>query len=684
MAISADKLQASAADEDWKFFVRIDSPSESCSLYGQALEVFGWYFAPENSSDAAHQATPEFTLLVEELHGVQSELAAGLGFLGYEVSQSDRERSVQISSIATSRSEEQIVVPEGNISGVTNSFELCLRFDEFNSQQFPAGQRYRIAVQARLGEQTTISNTVVIYLPPREHQSSPIGGLRWTYSVLERRAVLLVDGWVLAPRAQTTQGSLYFGETHLGDITLGIVSEEESRRLPGLAEAKNARFQSALCREDLVSKGIAVEELERGISFQLRFQFSNGDSLELSTPCIRWFPEDDAILSARYTRVDIDEQNQLCLAVHARTRGLDAPRVYLKWISNQLDFQDTHCQQLMSVRSAVTETDCANDLDIDLRIPTALFGSRIGALRCRLVDPDTERSYGVETEAFERFAAELVIEHKKQSEHKTTLPQWAFRLFSNAPEQKPTEESSANNQRLVFATHNLSNVEGAPKVLASVVKAFVQQNPSSAALVISSREGPLRAEFEQAGIEVRVVPELDIVYQTHARYRAGLEIARDIVRQFGATVVYANVVDSFWAVDLASRLSIPSIFAIHESADPFSIYPNLSPALRSEFLRSVTRAQTCVFVSEATKKVFQPLRRNSKDIVIPNGLPLAQFAQVRNSLSRSLARQNLGLGEGFTVCSIGTTTKRKGQDVLLTWGYFRARVYCRRAGGGVS
>lgn len=664
MAVTQETAKSVSSDSEWRFLLRLDTPSSSSTLYSEEIELSGWFHAPEN---VELNEQPEFSILVEDLHTQQTEMAAGLSFLGVELSPRENVNGVEFLTCGTELSKEQIQAPENGISGVTHSFSLKVRFSDSSGPGFPKELRYRLAVKARLRGRSSISNFIEVRIPPTSLQHQAIGGIDWPYAPNENREIILLCGWALKPSAEIVEAGVYFGEVFLNSVYTGIHNQNIRNRLPGLAEALSSSFQSALARKDVLAKGVPEEELGRGISFKLRFTFSTGETLEIHTPCFRWGVESNSLYSAHYSAVEIDTESQLRVSAKINSRSLRMPRVSLDWARGNIDFTSKDFHHLADMQVTASNKDCSDEIKLQLSAPTRLFGTRLGRVSTRLFDADSGEVASVGHVSYERLAAELVIAEKERIGETDVLPQWIVRMLAE-PRMLPSQDKFTGRQgRILFASHNLSNVEGAPKVFASVVKAYVNEGGKErAAIVVSGREGPLRQELEAYGVEVRVIPELDVVYQTPERYRLGQGKAREVIREFAPSMVYANVVDSFWAIDIASRFGIPGLFAIHESADPFGVYKELKPSLRAEFLRALSFAHTCVFVSKATKDVFRPLRHFKQDLVIPNGLDLQKYQQLRSTYSKQGARKALGYPEeGLLVCCVGTTTERKGQDTLL-------------------
>src|SRR5262249_25406602 len=82
--------------------------------------------------------------------------------------------------------------------------------------------------------------------------------------------------------------------------------------------------------------------------------------------------------------------------------------------------------------------------------------------------------------------------------------------------------------------------------------------------VIATIDGPLRADYERLGVPLRLCSHPlegvgDAEYDA-AVERLGREMAGD-----GASLVCANTLETFFAIDAASRAGLPSLWNVHEA-----------------------------------------------------------------------------------------------------------------------
>ncbi len=122
---------------------------------------------------------------------------------------------------------------------------------------------------------------------------------------------------------------------------------------------------------------------------------------------------------------------------------------------------------------------------------------------------------------------------------------------------------------------------------------------------------------------------------------------------------------SFPGVEVASRLGIPTIWAIHESFDPAIIWGPLDPEVRLRAEGALSEVAFAVFEAEATQRIFAPLLDGDSGRTIPYGLDLEPIAAKRASFDNAAARRQAGVPEDaqLLVC-IGTVEPRKAQIPL--------------------
>ncbi|MFW8629150.1 glycosyltransferase [Vibrio natriegens] len=233
-------------------------------------------------------------------------------------------------------------------------------------------------------------------------------------------------------------------------------------------------------------------------------------------------------------------------------------------------------------------------------------------------------------------------------------------------------EIPLEGKKIAFFSHNL-NLEGAPIQLLDIASGL-KNNQGIEPVFISPQEGPLRERVEELGIQVEVIPP-EMLAGIQTNYFDRIEALSGWLNKFDVELVIANTVLCFWAVDVADKLGSPSIWIIHESEPPFTHIAEWGDVAKQSARLCLGRAYQVVFVSEATKTLFEPLAIKQNYSVIYNGFDDDLMAE-RVPYSREQARDKLSLAEDEVYAIIvGTVCERKGQiDLMQAIGQLEAET----------
>lgn len=238
----------------------------------------------------------------------------------------------------------------------------------------------------------------------------------------------------------------------------------------------------------------------------------------------------------------------------------------------------------------------------------------------------------------------------------------AYRLRAptrRLPRPAPALPSGAAPSAVTLVTHNL-NREGAPLFLLEYAR-YLAAQPGTRLRVISPSDGPLRADFANAGIPVTLVSapsiDTDLALIEHA---ATLEWAAD-------EVILANTLESFWAVHLAHRLRRPSLFYIHESAAAHRFFAlQLPPAALARAEAAFALATRVVFLAAGSQRAHAALGAGHNFTILPGWIDIALIRAYDAAHDRAALRRHLDLPADATVIAlIGSLMPRKGQHVFL-------------------
>ncbi len=235
------------------------------------------------------------------------------------------------------------------------------------------------------------------------------------------------------------------------------------------------------------------------------------------------------------------------------------------------------------------------------------------------------------------------------------------------PVMTPAESAPVTRPlHVTVVTHNL-NLEGAPLIAFEYAR-YLASQPGWRVRVLSPQDGPLRQQFEAAGLKVEVIdlkPALTAgsVEEFHRKLHA---LATEL--RFGETdFVAANTMVSFWAIHMAHRLRKPSILYTHESVSVRRFFaPHLSRELIAEAERAFVCATRVVFSAAASQKVHGRAVRHDHFRVIPGWIDVARLENYHRANPRDEIRRKLGLpAEAIVFANVGSVSVRKGQQVFV-------------------
>ena len=218
--------------------------------------------------------------------------------------------------------------------------------------------------------------------------------------------------------------------------------------------------------------------------------------------------------------------------------------------------------------------------------------------------------------------------------------------------------------RTLMCAFNL-NWEGAPhSQYEMTVK--LKQNGIIDPLVYSPSDGPLRQEYERQGIEVRVREHPLVGVSGLPDYETRIDGFAKWIKNWQVELVYGNTLQTFYAIEAAHHLNLPSVWNPRES-DPWQTYFDfLPPGIANRALQCFSYPYEVVFVSNATLKAFQPLNSRHNFIMIHNGLNRERFDAALRRWPREAARKQLGVSEPeLLVLLLGTVCEWKGQIDLV-------------------
>jgi glycosyltransferase involved in cell wall biosynthesis len=220
--------------------------------------------------------------------------------------------------------------------------------------------------------------------------------------------------------------------------------------------------------------------------------------------------------------------------------------------------------------------------------------------------------------------------------------------------------------RLLVCTHELG-YGGAQLFLTELLRQISDIGPISG-LVLSPNEGPTRRLLEEIGFDVHVTSAYPIgsldAYDARLDELAGWAASKE----FDAALV--NTMVAFPGGDLASRIGVPTVWAIHESYPLPALWAGygdaLDPGVRGRAEAALGAVATAAFTCEATRACYEPYFTSLRWATLPYGIDVDALDRWREDFDRVAARQDEGIREDATVIlCLGTIEPRKAQTQLI-------------------
>jgi GT2 family glycosyltransferase/glycosyltransferase involved in cell wall biosynthesis len=251
------------------------------------------------------------------------------------------------------------------------------------------------------------------------------------------------------------------------------------------------------------------------------------------------------------------------------------------------------------------------------------------------------RKYRTYRDAF--YNPNLSLEHERFAVDARTL----------APEQLPPIPT-------LMCAFNL-NWEGAPYSQFELTSQMKKEGVIDP-IIYSPTDGPLREAYEAEGMRVEVFDHpLAHIYNTHEYERAIEAFARRIA-EWNVQLVYGNTLQTFYAIQAAKQLDLPSVWNPRESEPWQTYFDCFGPEISTRALQCFNYPYKIVFVANATLEAFRSLNAHHNFLTVHNGPDREKFAAELNEISREGARQRFGVAaDEIMVLLLGTVCDRKGQ-----------------------
>ncbi len=215
--------------------------------------------------------------------------------------------------------------------------------------------------------------------------------------------------------------------------------------------------------------------------------------------------------------------------------------------------------------------------------------------------------------------------------------------------------------RLLAFTHHMG-YGGGQLYLYELLRRLSCEN-GFACTVVAPDDGPLRSATEALGIPVHVTGTYP--YKDTDLFESKVQEITAWASPQGFNVALVNTVVAFPGPEVAMRLGIPFVWAIHESWAPHIVWSDAHPDVRQRLTHVLREAAVVVFEADATRLQYRPCGEPERFIAVPYGIDLDQLNRYRASFNRAAARRRLGIPEGaIAILCMGTIEPRKSQISL--------------------
>jgi glycosyltransferase involved in cell wall biosynthesis len=218
--------------------------------------------------------------------------------------------------------------------------------------------------------------------------------------------------------------------------------------------------------------------------------------------------------------------------------------------------------------------------------------------------------------------------------------------------------------RALMCAFNL-NLEGAPQSQYEMTVRLKEKGVIDP-IVFSPTDGPLRQFYERHDIPVRVRKHPLLGVEDSGEYEKRIKIFVGWLHEWKVELVYGNTLQTFYAIDAAHEINLPSIWNPRES-EPWATYFDFLPVeVAHRALRCFAYPYQVVFVAQATMQAWNVLNSRHNFMFIHNGLNRERFDEALSAWTREAARERLGIEpDELIILSLGTVCDRKNQIDLV-------------------
>jgi O-antigen biosynthesis protein len=223
--------------------------------------------------------------------------------------------------------------------------------------------------------------------------------------------------------------------------------------------------------------------------------------------------------------------------------------------------------------------------------------------------------------------------------------------------------------RVFLFSHNL-NVEGATLVLSSLARSL-QQRGKLQVCMVSFVDGPLRKALELSGVSCRILnlpgaKDLLKGWLSPAFLKKDIQAVSAFLKKEKPEVVVANILNSFFVINAAAGLRIPSLWLIHEAYTRALMLRYTPQFALSMYEKAFSEANRVVFVSRETSELYRRYDLQRNFVVMHNSVDNSAADRLMATADPEQVRKDLGISkEKKLILNVGTLCERKDQATIV-------------------
>ena len=499
---------------------------------------------------------------------------------------------------------------------------------------------FDLSLSSLVEQDSPQSNTVRIAFEPKSTWDDARGGFLSPCSHYFSGRYLILSGWAAKRGDELESVQIKIGSRRFRNIKLGLFSPNISNNLPNIKETKRAIFTLILKNDFLLRLG------KKPKAIYAKCVFKSGEVLELVTSQLKLLSPERRI-TGEIKSVDYSADGKSVVRGWLAYPGLKQPsfnlsnhpdKLKVKWFRDEnaewrnISFSE---RRDYGFEFELNSSNSPNMVQVELELEGKNFTFP------QVID----------------LRACAITENKNQ-----ILEENLSKLFCSSKRKKQNS--------ILICSHNLSSTEGAPRVISDL--AIYLSKKGKEVMLVSAKDGDLRTNLESAGVQVKIIPALNMEARNWLKYSKGFLELSELVEEFAPALILANTIDTFWGPRIAELYDIRSAWCLHESSPIETILSRVDRRLRVQCLETFEKSDKLLFVSQASKEVYRKLINEEDALVVPNGIDLdawdKQLANCFEGVKEELEfRESLGYEkQDKIILSVGTTTHRKGQDVSIS------------------